>query len=74
MLMRTVIIVGAGLMGSAAAWQLARQGNHVLLLEQQDENYTNGSSYGEARVTRSLGEKEDIFTYLKDECVRHRET
>lgn len=56
-------------MGSSAAWQLAYAGNKVLLLEQQSEVYANGSSFGDARVTRSLGVKDDIFTYLKEVSV-----
>ncbi len=59
------IIIGGGLMGSAAAWQLSKQGVEVLLLEQQSQIYTSGSSFGEARITRSLGPKGDIFAYLQ---------
>jgi len=48
------VVIGGGLMGSATAWQLSRQGNEVLLLEKQDSIYTQGSSYGVARIARSL--------------------
>jgi sarcosine oxidase/L-pipecolate oxidase len=47
-----VIIVGAGIMGSATAWELARRGKNVLLLEQFDFLHRRGSSHGESRIIR----------------------
>lgn len=67
--MYEVVIIGGGLMGCSAAWQVAREGKKVLLIEKQGSVYKNGSSYGEARVTRSLGVKDDIFTYLRELSV-----
>lgn len=64
-----VVIIGGGLMGSSAGWELSKSGAEVLLLEQQDENYTFGSSLGEARISRSLGEQGDIFSYLQQQSV-----
>ncbi len=72
--MDRIIVIGGGLMGCAAAWQLARAGKKVLLLEKQDEAYNQGSSYGEARVTRSLGVENDLFTYLKECSVLETKT
>jgi sarcosine oxidase len=46
------IVVGAGAMGSATAWQLARRGRSVLLLEQFQPGHTRGSSHGSARIFR----------------------
>ena len=46
------IILGAGGMGSAAAYYLAASGQKVLLLEQFELNHQRGSSYGESRVIR----------------------
>jgi sarcosine oxidase len=46
------IVVGAGAMGSAAAWQLARRGRSVLLLEQFEAGHARGSSHGSARIFR----------------------
>jgi sarcosine oxidase len=46
------VIVGAGAMGSAAAYQLARRGEPVLLLEQFNFGHDRGSSHGAARITR----------------------
>jgi sarcosine oxidase len=46
------IVVGAGAMGSASAWQLARRGGSVLLLEQFQPGHTRGSSHGSGRIFR----------------------
>ena len=43
------IVVGGGAMGSAAAWQLARRGRDVVLLERFSAGHTNGASHGESR-------------------------
>lgn len=68
--MEETIVIGGGLMGSATAWQLSAAGEEVLLLEQQDSVYTSGSSYGDARITRSLGAREDLFSWLQQTSVR----
>ncbi len=46
------IVIGAGAAGSAAAWQLARDGQRTLLLEQFKIGHTQGSSHGESRIFR----------------------
>src|SRR4249920_1391553 len=46
------VIIGAGAMGSAAAYHLARRGEPVLLLEQFPLGHDRGSSHGAARITR----------------------
>jgi sarcosine oxidase len=46
------LIIGAGGMGSAAAYHLARDGRSVLLLEQFEIGHTRGSSHGESRIIR----------------------
>jgi glycine/D-amino acid oxidase-like deaminating enzyme len=67
--MENIIVIGGGLMGSSVAWQLSNYGEKVLLLEQQGKKYTNGSSYGEARISRSLGVKKDIFSFVNNRTV-----
>jgi sarcosine oxidase len=47
-----VVIIGAGLMGAAAAWSLARRGRPVLVLEQFATGHRSGSSHGTARIVR----------------------
>ena len=64
-----VIVIGGGLMGSSTAWQLSRRGQRVLLLEKQGEVYTQGSSFGEARISRSLGPPGDIWSYMHNRTV-----
>ncbi len=64
-----VIVIGGGLMGSSTAWQLARADQRVLLLEKQDAIYTQGSSFGEARISRSLGPPGDIWSYMHNRAV-----
>ena len=46
------IVVGAGLMGTAAAWSLTRRGCSVLLIEQFEPGHDRGSSHGSARIVR----------------------
>jgi sarcosine oxidase len=47
-----VVVVGGGAMGSAAAWQLARRGADVVLLEQFGPGHGRGSSHGSSRIVR----------------------
>src|SRR5690349_25008560 len=47
-----VIVVGAGGMGSAAAFELARRGWSVLALEQFPLVHDRGSSHGHTRIIR----------------------
>jgi sarcosine oxidase len=48
----TVIVIGLGIMGSAAAWALARRGVRVLGLEQYAPFHALGSSHGKTRIIR----------------------
>ncbi|HYT80272.1 MAG TPA: FAD-dependent oxidoreductase, partial [Actinomycetota bacterium] len=47
-----VVVVGAGVMGSATAWRLVGRGRDVVLLEQFDLCDDRGSSHGAVRVFR----------------------
>lgn len=47
-----VIVIGAGAMGSAAAYHLAGDGRRVLLLEQFHVGHPHGSSHGGSRIIR----------------------
>src|SRR5439155_5152162 len=47
-----VIVIGAGGMGSAAAFELARRGRRVLALEQFALGHDQGSSHGLTRIIR----------------------
>ena len=46
------VVLGAGAMGTAAAYHLARRGEPVLLVEQFRVGHDRGSSHGAARITR----------------------
>jgi sarcosine oxidase len=47
-----VVVVGAGIMGLATAYELARRGRDVLLVEQFHVGHTRGSSHGRSRIVR----------------------
>jgi monomeric sarcosine oxidase len=47
-----VVVIGAGLAGSAAAWALARRGRSVVVLEAFQPGHRHGSSHGSARIFR----------------------
>jgi sarcosine oxidase len=47
-----VIVIGGGAMGSSAAWQLARRGADVTLLEQFEPRHDHGASHGSSRIFR----------------------
>lgn len=54
--MRTIyaknVVVGAGAMGAATAYRLAKRGEPVLLIERFELGHDRGSSHGAARITR----------------------
>ncbi len=47
-----VIVVGAGAVGSAAAYHSAKAGKKTLLLEQFEIDHQHGSSHGQSRIIR----------------------
>jgi sarcosine oxidase len=55
------IVIGAGVMGSATAYHLAKDGRRVLLLEQYALGHQRGSSHGRARIFR--------LTYTRPEYI-----
>ncbi|MCO5573228.1 hypothetical protein L7F22_026997 [Adiantum nelumboides] len=58
-----VVVVGGGIMGSCAAYEVARRGASVLLLEQFDFLHRRGSSHGETRTIR-LTYPEPYYTHM----------
>lgn len=58
-----VVVVGAGAMGSATAWWLAKQGRSVVLLEQFARGHVNGSSHGQTRIFR-VSYRDPLYTSL----------
>ena len=67
---KEIVVIGGGLMGSSTAWHLANSDESVLLLEKQDSIYTQGSSYGEARIARSNNRGNDMWSYLHNRSVK----
>ncbi|MEW2167201.1 FAD-dependent oxidoreductase [Streptomyces sp. NPDC007084] len=49
---RRVVVIGGGVMGSAAAWRLAGRGDEVTLLERFWPGHDRGSSHGTSRIFR----------------------
>jgi glycine/D-amino acid oxidase-like deaminating enzyme len=47
-----VVIIGAGLAGSATAWALARRGRSAVVLEAFQPGHRRGSSHGSSRIFR----------------------
>ncbi|XWS26115.1 hypothetical protein CRYUN_Cryun26dG0003100 [Craigia yunnanensis] len=64
-----VIVVGAGVMGSSTAYQLAKRGQKTLLLEQFDFLHHRGSSHGESRTIRATY-PEDYYHGLVNESYQ----
>ena len=60
------IVLGAGGMGSAAAYYLAKSGQKVLLLEQFELNHQKGSSYGFSRVIRYTYDNPIYIELMRD--------
>ncbi|MDN3027497.1 FAD-dependent oxidoreductase [Streptomyces sp. S.PB5] len=49
-----IAVVGAGLMGAATAWELARRGREVTLIEAYEIGHKHGSSHGSSRIFRRV--------------------
>jgi sarcosine oxidase len=61
MLHYDVIVVGGGVMGCATAYQLAKRGRRVLLLEQFALGHDRGSSHGHSRIIRLAYDQPDYI-------------
>ena len=60
------IVLGAGAMGSAAAYYLSRRRQNVLLLEQFELDHRRGSSYGYSRIIRYSYDYPEYVELAKD--------
>lgn len=63
-----VVVVGAGAMGSATAWWLAKQGRSVAVLEQFSRGHVQGSSHGQTRIFR-VSYRDAIYTSLAESAI-----
>jgi sarcosine oxidase len=68
-----VVVVGAGIMGSAAARALAREGRDVLLVEQFQVGHGRGSSHGRSRIARLAYPEVEFVELAKESFVGWRE-
>ena len=63
-----LIVVGGGVIGRSAAWQLARRGSRVLLLERFEPGHTRGASHGATRNMNNAYE-EPVYLDLYDAAL-----
>ncbi len=63
--MYDAIVIGAGIMGSATAYYLAKAGASTLVLEQFPRGHTFGSSHGDSRIIRLIYEKQFYTELMK---------
>ncbi|MBA3733622.1 MAG: FAD-dependent oxidoreductase [Actinobacteria bacterium] len=68
-----VIVVGAGVMGSATAHALARDGRDVLLVEQFQVGHDRGSSHGRSRIVRLAYPEVEFVELAKEAFAGWRE-
>ena len=68
-----VIVVGAGIMGSATAHALARDGRDVLLVEQFHVGHERGSSHGRSRIVRLAYPEVEFVELAKEAFAGWRE-
>lgn len=68
--MQTVdhLIIGAGAMGLATAWQILKSGQEVTVLEQFNLDHVNGSSHGQTRIFR-VSYRDPLYTNLALESI-----
>lgn len=60
------VVIGGGAMGSAAAWQLARRGRDVVLLERFAPGHANGASHGPSRNFNVAYDREPYLGLLTE--------
>jgi monomeric sarcosine oxidase len=66
-------VVGAGIMGCATAYALARDGRDVVLYEQFEVGHTRGSSHGRSRIVRLAYPDVEFVQLAKESFAGWRE-
>ncbi|XP_033747873.1 peroxisomal sarcosine oxidase-like [Pecten maximus] len=64
------IVVGAGIEGSSTAYNLVKNGQDTLLLEQFPLPHSRGSSHGQSRITRMAYGGDDYYTEMMIEAYK----
>lgn len=67
------LVVGGGVMGSAAAWQLARRGRDVVLLERFAPGHAHGASHGTSRIYRTTYAEPEYLDLAQEALALWRE-
>jgi len=67
------VVVGGGVMGAAAAWQLARRGREVVLLERFGPGHARGASHGSSRIYRTTYASDDYLDLAQEALGLWRE-
>lgn len=62
------LVIGGGVIGLAAAWQLAQRGHSVHLLERFEAHHKRGASHGSTRNMNNAYD-EDVYLDLYDEAL-----
>jgi sarcosine oxidase len=65
-----IAVVGAGIVGSCAAFELASAGQQVTLFEQFDIDHDRGSSFGDSRIIRRFYD-DPYYTKLMSAAFEH---
>jgi sarcosine oxidase len=68
-----IAVVGAGIMGSATAHALAREGRDVVLFEQFRVGHARGSSHGRSRIVRLAYPEVEFVELARESFVGWRE-
>jgi sarcosine oxidase len=68
-----VAVVGAGIMGVATAYEVARRGHEVTVLEQFEAGHTRGSSHGRSRIVRLAYPDVEWVRFAQEAMRRWRE-
>jgi monomeric sarcosine oxidase len=71
--MTRVAVVGAGVMGCAAAWALSERGAEVTVHEQFELDHTHGSSHGRSRIFRIAYPEPYWIRYAQEACAGWRD-
>lgn len=67
-----VAVVGAGAMGAATAWHLARAGREVTVFEQFEPGHVRGASHGASRNFNVAYTEPEYLSWLRDARVLWR--
>src|SRR5919202_117104 len=63
-----VVIIGAGAMGSAAAYHLSKTGKKILVIDQFMPPHNLGSSHGQSRIIREAYFESPVYVPLVQEA------